>query len=294
MGTTRTRKWKGTFRGALLACTLFAGALPHGDAEASGGRLAEVRKQVEASMLVTGTIDIDTTGQVTAYRIEQADALPKAMLDVVDRRVRNWRFEPVIVDGSARPARSPMQLRLVTKQEGEKYLLRIGGATFGTQGEESLSRGKLRPPRYPEAAAYGGIGGTVYLVLRVGREGKVEDVVAEQVNLAVVGSEREMTTYRDLLSRAAIMTARNWLFNFPTQGEDADEPFISLRVPVEFIASDRKGEKVGAWHAYVPGPRQPVPWRNWDAAFQAPDAVALGGIYPDRAGGLRLLNGTDG
>ncbi|MDR0184326.1 protein tonB [Lysobacter arvi] len=275
-----------------LAIALLAGAVGNAGAQTSR---AEVRKQVEASMLITGTIDIDEKGNVTTYRIEQANVLPKAMLDVVDRRVRGWSFEPVLVDGKAKPARSPMQMRLVTKQEGPNYLLRISGVTFGrVEGEESLVRGKLRPPRYPEAAAYGGVGGTVYLVLQVGRDGAVQDVVAEQVNLRVVGSASEMATYRDLLARAATGTARKWLFNFPAQGEDADEPFISVRVPVDFIAPNAREEKAGEWHAYVPGPRQPIPWRDWNADLQSPDAIASGGIYRDRPGDLRLVSGTDG
>ncbi len=287
-------KWKGKSGMALLACALLTATLLAGTASAFAGGREEVRKQVEASMLVTGTIDIDAKGAVLSYRVEQAEALPKAMLDVVDRRIREWRFEPVLVNGKAMPARSPMQLRLVTKQDGANYLLRISGATFGkVEGEESLARGKLRPPRYPESAVFAGIGGSVYLVLRVGRDGAVEDAVAEQVNLRVVGTEREMSGYRELLARAAIGTARKWMFNFPTQGEDADAPFISVRVPVDFIATGRN-DKAGEWYAYVPGPRQPVPWRNWDADVQSPDAIASGGVYRDRPSGPRLISGLGG
>lgn len=287
--------WKGTWGMALTAGVLAAAMLPSGAALAFADGRAEVRKQVEASMLLTGSLDIDTDGAVATYRLKQADALPKAMLDVVDRRIRGWRFEPVVVDGRAVPVRSPMQLRLVTRQDGENYLLRIAGVTFlGEKGESSYSRGKLRPPKYPPEAVYKGVGGTVYLVLRVGRDGAVEDVVAEQVNLRTIGTEREMTTFRDLLGSSAIKTARTWKFVFPTEGEDADAPFMSLRVPVDFIAPDTRLEKAGKWQAYVPGPRQGVPWRNWDASLQAADAFASDGVYRDRPSGPRLLNGVDG
>lgn len=287
--------WEGKAGVALLTCALLTGTLLAGTASAFAGGRAEVRKQVEASMLVTGTVDIDPAGGVTSYDLEQAEALPKAMLDVVDKLVREWRFEPMLVDGKAVHARSPMQLRLVTKQDGENYLLRIGGVTFfGDKGEGSLSRGKLRPPRYPAEAVYKGVGGTVYLVLRVGRDGSVEDVVAEQVNLHVVGTERQMTNFRDLLAQTAIKTARTWMFNFPADGEDADSPFMSVRVPVDFIAPDTRPEEAGKWQAYVPGPRQGVPWRNWDASLQSPDTLATGGVYRDKPSGPRLLTGIDG
>jgi len=287
-------KWKKTLGGALLACTLTTVVLPHDAGNAFAAGRAEVRKQVEASMLVTGTIDIDQTGSVTAYQIQKTEALSKGLLDFVDRSVRGWRFEPVLVDGQAKPARAPMQLRLVLKQDGENYQARISGARFGRLQEESLARGKLRPPPYPEEAVYKGAGGTVYLVLRVGRDGAVQDVVAEQVNLRVLDNARAMESYREMLSRAAVTTARKWMFNFPTQGENADAQFISLRVPVDFVAPDMPQEKVGEWYAYVPGPRQPVPWRNWDAALHAPDAIAAGGVYPDRPDGPRLLTDLGG
>lgn len=283
-------KWMGTL---ALAIALAAGA--NAGAAPAGSSRAEVRKQVEATMLVTGTIDIDAQGGVTSYSIKQAASLPKAMLDVVDRRVRQWRFEPVMVDGKPTPARSPMQLRLVTKQEGENYVLRFSGATFGqVEGEQSLARGKLRPPRYPEVAAYSGVGGTVYLVLRIGRDGAVEDVIAEQVNLRIVGTESEMTMFREAFASTSIGTARKWKFNFPAQGEDADEPFLSVRIPVDFVAPNARDAKAGEWQAYVPGPRQPIPWRNWSDAMQSPDAVASGGVYRDRPSGPRLISGLDG
>ena len=102
-------------RGLALALVLWA-ATPYVHA---GSSHAEVRKQVEASMLVQGTIDIDAEGRVVAHQLDQADTLSKAIRDIIERRVGEWRFEPILVDGKAVRARSPMQLRLVTKQDGE-------------------------------------------------------------------------------------------------------------------------------------------------------------------------------
>lgn len=263
----------------------------------AGGTTAEVRKQVEASMLVQGTIDIDVQGQVVDYRLEQAESLPPTLLGFVDRRIRAWRFEPTLVDGKPVLARSPMQLRLVTKKDGQNYLLRIAGANFGTLDAEDEVPGikdKLAPPRYPEIAARSGVGGTVYLVLRVGRDGSVAEAIAEQVNLRSVGTEREMKMFRRMLADASIEAVRRWKFTFPTRGEDADAPFVSVRVPVDFITPNLPEAKPGLWQAYVPGPRQEIPWRNWDAAMESPDAVAAGGVYPDRRRGPKLIGGVDG
>ena len=280
--------------GWVLAWALLWG---NGVAEAANTR-GEVRKQVEASVLVQGAIDIEPDGRVAGYQIDQQKALTPAMVAAIDPIIRAWRFEPVLVDGKAVRARSPMGLRLVARPDGDNFKLRIAGVNFGRTDEDNdespSARGKLERPAYPSEAVYDGVGGVVYLVVRIGRDGTVEDVIAEQVNLRAVGTELEMERYRKLLTAAAMKVARRWRFNYPTRGEDADKPFISARVPVDFIHSARPEEKVGEWIAYVPGPRQSVPWRNWDAAMQAPDAIAAGGIYPDRPTGPKLLSGLDG
>ena len=277
----------------MLAVALLGGVAGPGHA---ANTRAEVRKQVEASMLVRGTIDIEPDGRVAAYQLDQTEALTPAMFDAIDPVIRAWRFDPLVVDGKAVPVRSPMGLRLVAGQDGDNYRLRIAGVNFGRIDDEpSFARGELVPPRYPKAVAFDNVAGTVYLVLRVGREGQVEDVIAEQVNLRAIGTKPEMERYRATLADVAMKTARNrWQFNFPTEGEDADKPFISLRVPVEFILPDMPPEKTGEWIAYVPGPRQAIPWRTWDTNFQAPDAIAAGGVYPDRPIGPRLVSGLDG
>lgn len=249
----------------------------------AGGTRADVRKQAEASMLLQGTLDIDEKGGVTGYQLKQADALPRAMLDFVDRRIRAWRFEPVQVAGKVVRARAPMQVRLVTKRDGEGFLLRIAGASFGTVDPDDASasaRGKLHPPRYPDAAVRNGVSGTVYLVLRIGRDGSVEDAIAEQVNLRVVGNSREMAIYRELLADSAIGAARRWQFDYPTRGEDAEAPFLSVRVPVDYIFGRQNPEKPGEWVAYVPGPRQRAPWLQPEFDGSAGDALAAWGVYP--------------
>lgn len=280
------RKWSGLT--AVMLCASIA--MP----TATGG---DVRKQVEASMLVQGTIEIDPQGRVADYQLTQEASLPPPLLAIVDRRIRAWRFEPVLVNGNAVRARSPMHVRLVTKRDGEKFLFRIGGATFGTvhaDGEVPSVNGPLAPPRYPEYAYTSNVGGTVYLVAKVGPDGSVEDAIAEQVNLRSLGTEREMARFREILADSAIAVAHKWKFNFPTSGELSRAQFVSVRVAVEFLARDMPSERAGKWLTYVPGPRQVVPWRTWDASYQAPDAIAIDGVYPDIPGGPKLLSELGG
>lgn len=255
-----------------------------------------VREQIVASMLVAGAIDIGPDGSVSAYELDHADKLTSDIIGFLDDNITQWRFEPVEIDGKVVRARARMSMRLVAKKASDKqHSVRIVGTNFGSydDGESPRSRGKLKPPSYPEAAAYAGVGGTVYLVARIGRDGRVQDVVAEQVNLKIVASERDMQKLRDLFARSTIRTAKKWEFDPPRSGPEVNNSHWSVRVPVDFVAHGQKEREAWEWDAYVPGPRQTVPWRGKGDAGIAPDAIAAGGVYPDRPGGPRLLTPLD-
>src|SRR5690606_37388169 len=105
-----------------------------------------------------------------------------------------------------------------------------------------------------------GVHGVVYVVVRVDRSGRVQDAVAELVNLRILGSEREMEQARELLAKSALVAARKWTFKPPTRGEWADQERWSARVPVDYRFADDGKPRYGQWESYVPGPRNPIPW----------------------------------
>lgn len=272
----------------------------------ASARLSEVREQVEASMLVTGQVMIEADGHVSAVELDQRDRLPVAAIELLERSATGWRFEPILGDGQPRAARTRMSVRLVAKRAGEDdtYLLSVVGAHFGgdavpgeASGADSVRAGTLRPPVYPQSAMALGAKGTVYVVVRVGRDGKVSDAFAEQVNLRVVGSERSMQEMRDVLARSALRATRQWTFIPPTEGEGADEEFWMLRVPVDYALDGEAPPAYGEWSAYVPGPRaDPPAWRvfeSLDGFDIPPDALVAGGIY-QVGKGRRLLTPLDG
>ena len=255
-----------------------------------------VRETAEASMLVTGTVDIEPDGRVSGYRLDRVDELPPAVVDLVTKAAGAWRFEPVLVDGVAAPARTSMSLRLVARQlDEDQYVAEVRSAKFGEVPSGQMPRNGVRtPPRYPGSMLAAGVSGTVYLVARFGIDGTVEDVIAEQVNLKVVAGENQMRIYRRTLAQASIAAARKWTFVPPTDGLAAGETHWSVRVPVSFnIGRDSKPE-YGQWQAYVPGPRQEIPWISEDEHGFSPDALAAGGIYPLGQHGPRLLTGPNG
>ncbi|MHC9086358.1 energy transducer TonB [Luteimonas sp. RIT-PG2_3] len=141
----------------------------------------------------------------------------------------------------------------------------------------------MQPPRYPADMLRAGAQGAIYLVIQIGRDGKVMNAVAEQINLTVVGSARDMERVRRSLGEAALDAARRWVFHPPTTGDLVDAPYWSLRVPVDFTMSGSRNEyetPYGTWHGYLPGPRQRVPWVTDQDALGSPDAVAGGELYP--------------
>ena len=256
------------------------------------------RKQVESSMLVTGTIDISTDGGVQGFRLDQEAKLPPQIIRLASQALPAWRFEPVALDGEAVAVSAKMSMRIVASRLGESgYRLTIRSASFGRdalapedreQDGNTVGRGELRPPIYPPGAAMSSISGVVYLLVRVGRDGKVEDVATEQVNLTVIGSEITMKRGRKSLESAALYAARAWTFKPPTMGGDVDAPYWKVRVPVAFQLDERVAA-YGEWEAYVPGPRQPLPpWVEQRDVATSPDALLDGAVH-QLGDGPRLL-----
>ena len=256
---------------------------------------AEIRKSAEMSMLVTGTIDIEKDGSVQHYQLDQADKLPPGVVQLLSKAVPAWRFEPVQVDGAVVRARAKMGVRVIAMQRGDgNYSLRIGSASFGEEGglkdEVVTVAGELTPPRYPRDAVMSGVQGTVYLVVKVGRDGSVVDVTDEQVNLTVVGNERQMRDARELLAKAAIVAGRKWRFTPPTKGPDAQDDYWLLRVPTAFLLCEDPGNcksgkpDYGTWSAYIPGPKNSVPWISEEQNRMNPDALMAGVAQPVGSG----------
>ena len=119
--------------------------------------------------------------------------------------------------------------------------------------------------------------GTVYLVMRVNRQGKVENAVAEQVNLHTRTSEARVGFLREVLADAAIREARKWTYNLPATGKHVADSYWNIREPVMFTLVPGEDD-YGKWEVYVPGPRQPMPWLNDKQVDISPDTVPAGSI----------------
>ena len=255
-----------------------------------------LRKRMQASMLLTGTIVVAPDGSVRSYAIDHAEKVPPDVSSLVERNVWQWKFAPVLLNGTPVAAQAKMSFRIVAKPVGDdRFSIGISGAQFGQSlPGESISIREMSRPVYPAVAANARVEGTVYLLLRVGRQGEVQDVVAEQVNMGVLDNERQLERWRPVLAKVAVQAARKWTFNVPASGSAADEDNWYVRVPVRFGIGPFTVDDYAQWEAYIPGPRQPIPW--FDEGQQvsvSADASPDGAInQPDR--GLNLLTPLDG
>lgn len=270
---------------------------------AVAGKSAELHRQVEASMALSGDITIGPDGSVREIDIDKAEKIEADLLAFLKQNIQQWKFEPVLVDGTPVSAKNRMYLKLIARnREDGGSAVRIDGASFrplvltesGKKEEKTYSAQRfktMRPPNYPAAALATGAQGTVYLILKLRPDGSVEDAFAEKINLGFVSSEPDMEMARRMFARAAIAAALKW--EVPTTGLDPDS--MAVRVPVDFCLNDCGG--YGKWRVYFPGPPQRAPWRKQeDAVGFSPDALpADGGIYPvGELGGLKLLTPLGG
>lgn len=258
-----------------------------------------VRDTAEASMTLTGRIDIGTDGHVTGFQLDHADKLPADLAAFVQGQVQAWQFQPVVANGTAVTAQTPVSLRLLSRPspDGAGDNVRVAGASFTRYDPEDTSRVtsvEARAPAYPKNLAAMRAKGDVLLLLKVGRDGAVEDVVAEQVNLRVVGKESQMRQVRNEFARASVSAARSWIFRPPTTGRLKDAESWTVRIPVRYAMGERAA--YGTWEAYIAGPREHAPWRSSQAgADAAPDLLSAGGIYmADLDDGPRLLTPLGG
>jgi Periplasmic protein TonB, links inner and outer membranes len=231
--------------------------------------LANRATEVEASTLVTGTIVVAPDGHVQSYAVDHPDKVAPGVLAMIDKSVPTWTFQPVLVEGKPVAAKAVMSLRLVArKADNGDYTVRISGASFGyglSNGQLTYKNRKLQP-NYPFELVRAGVGGTVYLVLKIDSQGRVVNAAAEQVDLTVKGDNVQMRRWREILGRSALEAIAKWTFNTPTSGQSAAANYWFARVPVSYSLHRMDGPddtpRYGQWHAYVPGPRELIPWLN--------------------------------
>lgn len=248
------------------------------------------RDKVEASMVVTGHVDIGSGGEVLGYGLDGAEALPAYVVELFERNVPAFRFEPLDADGAAATARALMSARVVARRDGDAHELALRSVHFTEVDGSGVPRAiDMQPPRYPPAVLRAGGQGIAYLLVRLHPDGTVRDAAVEQVNLTVLSDARTMDQYRAGLAKAAITAARAWRFE-AREGGGGDRV---LRVPVHFAIGTEVPETRGVWTPYLPGPYTPPPWAAPAPRGFAPDALAGTGARAETSR-FRLLTPLQG
>lgn len=225
-----------------------------------------------------GWLIIDTDGSVLDLGIETE--VPAALRESLDRTVRRWRFHPVVIDGEVRRAKSRMRITLAAQQEGEGYRIKVDNAIFPNPADTSatgivdnrsaiISRRRLLTPEYPPELLRAGVGGIVQLVIRVGRDGRTEEVLSRQTALHDVrGTDFVMRRAARLMEDSAVRAATGWTFNVQLRTETPDPSDLTVTVPVVYIPdeSERRPDQTASaappvlWRAEVRTARRSIPW----------------------------------
>ena len=246
---------------------------------------SDVRKRAEASMVVTGWIEIMPDGNVHSYTIDHPEKLPPVVVSLIQNNVPAWKFK---VDGNPQVIqRAQMNLRIVARRQDDTHdTVAITGTNFDrpfVPGQSPTPKDRAAP-KYPREAIDARVNGTVFLLLRVGRDGTVMNAGVEQVNLGEYGNDREMQHYGEVLADSALDAAKHWTFSVPTSAPTANYPFWYVRVPVIYnlqpFRSPPANDLYGKWDVYIPGPRKVIPWlqQNTRQPTQSSDAIPAGSI----------------
>lgn len=210
-------------------------------------------------MEAVGEVQIAQDGHVSDYQLRSK--LPDDVAKLIDKDVRKWTFEPIVIDGRAVVAKTSMHLRLsATPAPGDKgnYEMRISDVRFG----EPQRSGQMKPPHYPEEAVRARLGARVLLSLRLDDGGNVVEVQPYQTSLAArTRSEHEAEVWRRTFEKASVAAAKQWHFDL-AETINGKSIATTVIVPIEYSVHEfgtRKPDD-GIWKGYVPGPVHPASW----------------------------------
>ncbi|MBS0591216.1 MAG: energy transducer TonB [Proteobacteria bacterium] len=219
---------------------------------------------------VSGEVQIAPDGHVSDYVL--ASDLAKPVASLVEKNVRGWIFEPVLINGRAVVAKTAVNMAIKAEPVDESnYRLRIVDVHFGGA---TLSKAHMYPPKYPAQAIRAGVGGKVVLALRLDENGNVAEAVPYQTNLDVrTRTEKEAELYRQILEKASLDAAKRWHYDL-TEKYDGKPIRSSVLVPVAY-SLDSRGAKDGHWKSYLPGPVHDIPWKHDGQVAAKADAASI-------------------
>lgn len=226
-------------------------------------------------MSAEGEVRIGVDGKVTDVRI--TSQLSPQIAVLVEKAVRGWAFEPIVVDGSAVAAKTAVHLALTAEPTAAKdqYRLRVTNVRFGDPKRDGL---KFKAPHYPLEAVHVRLGARVMLALKLDESGNVVDAKPYQTSLDErANSEHEAEQWRRLFEAASVTAARSWHYDL-SETINGKPVGTSALVPIVFFVKDAGAPPppaAGRWKAYLPGPVHDVPWLDKRSAADERELHAL-------------------
>jgi hypothetical protein len=278
----------------LIAIGLLATTVP-----AWSAHVPEPAPQVLASMIVKGSITVSPQGYVTGYRLNRPGRLPPYVVKLLNRAIPKWRFAPNVHHGQPIIVKTRMSIRMVAKPlPNHQYSIAIDQANFGVPGaKRNLQvrfKGKEKHPAYPVEPRMNHVGGTVYVLARINREGHVTKAAVKQVDLDVRTSPNVMTAWRRDFARTTLRAVRRWTFAIPSKGKQASKTDWTVIIPVQYsMAYYSHMDTYGKWHPYIPGPTHYIPWMQ-DSKLAAHTRPPLGDEPQMLGVGIKMINTPQG
>ncbi len=212
----------------------------------------------------TGELVVDAEGRVASVTLDHKDLGAKVMA-AFEQKIRAWRFEPVITEGRAVEAKARMHLGLLLRERTEDTALTTevravrfsdppGPGQVSATGVDALGAKavglQMPPPIYPGSPRRAGVGAVLWLLVKVGADGRVEKVgmqAAELMSLETITPEWRKSHLQQFLD-AAVKATRKWRLpgfagtdvrvpmTFPLPGDDRRRWVPIVQMPVEVPA----------------------------------------------------------
>jgi hypothetical protein len=216
------------------------------------------------SAYTTGELVVDAEGRVASVTLDHKDLGAKVMA-AFEEKIRAWRFEPVVTEGRAAEARARMHLGLLVRERTEDTAVTLEvravrfseppnpgkAAATGIDALGAQAAGlSMPPPIFPGSPRRADVGAVLWLLVKVGADGRVEKVglqAAELMSLETITPKWQESHLQQFVD-AAEKATRKWRLpgfagrdvrvpmTFPLPGDDRRRWVPIVRMPVEVPA----------------------------------------------------------
>jgi hypothetical protein len=253
---------------AILMSILLASA----GADAALAKTAPTRVSMELAfiMQVDGWIVIDPQGKVADF--QRDTTVPDDLSGPIDRTVRSWLFEPVVIDGAPVRAKAKMRITLAAQNSGDVYRVVVENVIFPkdqgetddgkTTGASPIRPKSMAPPSYPSDALRAGISGLVLLAVQAGPDGKtVNAAVIQTALLHPHGRPHDLAIAARQFELAALAAVKKWTYRVDETHPAFTAEQSTATVTINFTAgATPMTDKPGKWRPEMRTARTEIPW----------------------------------